>query len=658
MQVEQADIDFAETVLFGSTGHFDKERLDFIRDFTTLDLQAVPGSGKTTVLLAKLLVLERHLPLPYGEGVLILSHTNVAVEEIASKIAIHCPKLFSYPNFLGTIQSFVNQFLAAPFYEQVYRSSIVRIDNEIYDQVFLQNLNLCLPKKSKPTHNKILHIRGANVDQLLCYRFDKDDKETYLVKELNGDKLEVNKPRGNTKKDNYRDWTKEEKKLVLDYLFALKTRCLKNGILHFDDAYFLAKSYLLRVPSVSGLLRLRFPYVFVDEMQDMEIHQHDILEQLFFGEGIKNCFQRIGDINQCIFGSSSKSSEIWNTRKKALTLVGSHRLKPKLASILSAFGAKMQVDVLGFRMGVDLGPHLIVFEKKSIANVIPKFAELVLTFLADGKISSESVHPIKVVGWNGKESDDGKLRIKDYFPGYSAAESKLRIDHLSLFDYLVLSGNKAHTFSSLRKNILNGILKILRLQSNLPPDPYSTKRKFVRYIKFNFPGIYQRFLSVLYLACSDCLRQKPLDAHKKLVGFLPGMFAEIFQVTLEEKAAEFLGEQVSSAIKDEPKPVHNRIVYKDIELQVGTVHSVKGETHLATLYLDTCYYDLESVKSCAQLTGKDACKESGIRKKESATMMYVGFSRATDLLCYAVPEGNLDHSIDQMRELGWTIIKI
>jgi DNA helicase-2/ATP-dependent DNA helicase PcrA len=470
--------------------------------------------------------------------------------------------------------------------------------------------------------------------------------------------LELHKPRGNTKKENYKDWTEEEKKLVWDYLFALKTRCLKNGILHFDDAYFLAKSYLLRVPSIAGLLRLRFPYVFVDEMQDMEIHQHAILEQLFFGEGIKNCFQRIGDVNQCIFGSSSKSSEIWSTRKNALTLAGSHRLKPKLASILCAFGAKMTVDVLGLRKGADLGPHLIVFEKKSIGEVITKFADLILAYQTEGKVSNESVHPIKVVGWNGKDSDDGKLRVKDYFPGYSAAESQLRIDHLSMFDYLVLVGNKPHTFSSVRKNILNGILKTLRLQSNLPPDSYSTKRKFVRYVKFNYPKIYEQFLSILYLACSDCLRQKPLDAHKKLVGFLPGMFAEIFEVTLEDRAAKFLEEQVCSAAKDEPKPIHNRIVHKDIELQVGTVHSVKGETHLATLYLDTCYYDLESVKSCAQLTGKDACKESGVRKKESAMMMYVGFSRATDLLCYAVPEGSLDGSIDQMCKLGWTIIKI
>ena len=42
--------------------NFDDERLDFIKSFSTIDLQAVPGSGKTTALLAKLIILETKLP--------------------------------------------------------------------------------------------------------------------------------------------------------------------------------------------------------------------------------------------------------------------------------------------------------------------------------------------------------------------------------------------------------------------------------------------------------------------------------------------------------------------------------------------------------------------------------------------------------------------
>ncbi len=82
--ISDDDIAYAESILLQGDV-FDKQRRDFIKDLTTLDVQAVPGSGKTTALLAKLLILERKLPLEASRGILILSHTNSAVDEIKEK---------------------------------------------------------------------------------------------------------------------------------------------------------------------------------------------------------------------------------------------------------------------------------------------------------------------------------------------------------------------------------------------------------------------------------------------------------------------------------------------------------------------------------------------------------------------------------------------
>ena len=140
INVTEADIEYAEKVLLPEGYNFDPERRLFIRDLSTLDLQAVPGSGKTTALLAKLLILERYMPLQSGRGVLVISHTNAAVDEIKERIGKHCPKLFAYPNFVGTIQSFVDVFLAIPFYTNKFKKKPSRIDSEIYDSlVSLQN---------------------------------------------------------------------------------------------------------------------------------------------------------------------------------------------------------------------------------------------------------------------------------------------------------------------------------------------------------------------------------------------------------------------------------------------------------------------------------------------------------------------------------------
>src|SRR5665213_1200027 len=130
--VTDAEIGYAEGFLFQPGQSFDAERRAFIRRLDTLDLQAVPGSGKTTALLAKLLILERRLPFADGSGVLVLSHTNAALDEIKGRIGQFCPLLFAYPNFVGTIQSFVDHFFALPYFCSKNGRRPVRIHNDHY----------------------------------------------------------------------------------------------------------------------------------------------------------------------------------------------------------------------------------------------------------------------------------------------------------------------------------------------------------------------------------------------------------------------------------------------------------------------------------------------------------------------------------------------
>jgi DNA helicase-2/ATP-dependent DNA helicase PcrA len=94
ISITNDDIKYAEKILFGKENIFDDERKVFIKNLETIDLQAVPGSGKTTALLAKLLIFEKYLPFEDGSGILVLSHTNAAVDEIKNRIGKYCPKLF------------------------------------------------------------------------------------------------------------------------------------------------------------------------------------------------------------------------------------------------------------------------------------------------------------------------------------------------------------------------------------------------------------------------------------------------------------------------------------------------------------------------------------------------------------------------------------
>ncbi|MFM2488798.1 UvrD-helicase domain-containing protein [Enterococcus avium] len=82
--ITDEDIDWVESIMEGDIS-FDKERRDIIKDLRSIDIQAFPGSGKTTVLVAKLAILANKWTST-SSGICVLSHTNVAREEIEKRI--------------------------------------------------------------------------------------------------------------------------------------------------------------------------------------------------------------------------------------------------------------------------------------------------------------------------------------------------------------------------------------------------------------------------------------------------------------------------------------------------------------------------------------------------------------------------------------------
>lgn len=242
-----------ERILLPAGKSFDAERRRFIKNFETIDLQAVPGSGKTTALLAKLLILEKRLPLNNNRGVLILSHTNTAVDEIKNNIGIHCPKLFSYPNFIGTVQSFVDQFLAIPYYENHYKKKVIRIDNEIYDDTIEKFLTRNLKGFSFDENKNAKYFIRSNEGILKNYRFEYINGILKITKGLNKEELTITKPRRNSR--NWVDFSNNEKNRIRQWLKKAKLDTLSDGILHYDDAYFLANIFLSKFPKIKNILQ-------------------------------------------------------------------------------------------------------------------------------------------------------------------------------------------------------------------------------------------------------------------------------------------------------------------------------------------------------------------------------------------------------------------
>ena len=84
IEITDEDILWVEEMMGGKV-HFDSARVNVLKNMDSVDIQAFPGSGKTTILVAKLAILAKKWPYS-NAGICVLSHTNVAREEIEERL--------------------------------------------------------------------------------------------------------------------------------------------------------------------------------------------------------------------------------------------------------------------------------------------------------------------------------------------------------------------------------------------------------------------------------------------------------------------------------------------------------------------------------------------------------------------------------------------
>jgi len=680
---------------------FDKERIEFIKNLETCDLLAVPGSGKTTSLLAKLYCLAQNMPFKNDSGILILAHTNHAVDEIENKLKRYCPQLFEYPNFVGTIQSFVYKFLASPYYMTKNGKPIHKIDDEIY-RMHLDNIILNSYKAIVQT-KQIFNTPNIKWK----YNFELPDKDGVvdIVDKYSKESIKIEKPKANSKK--YEDWNEATKQKIRKNLYDIKIQLIRDGVFNFSDCYFLANKYIERHPEIKTILQKRFGFVFIDEMQDLEKFQIDIIDKIFFGENSETKIQRIGDKNQSIYRSQVKEICDWQTREELeptkyndLSIKNSIRLSKTIGNLVNCFVLERPTnyEVIGkfcidkenivpkkYLENKSIPPQLILFNKCTSGEQLQMCYESLISKYNLIETESSKKNGFKIIGWNTEWSDiekkdTDKIRLKDLFPDYSKESKQVKEDFNCLKKHLQLFDQDKKTLEAVRKSILNAFVRVLKyegikIEKNIRGEvreAFYTKNDLVNFIKKVDDNFNDSFNSKLFHWCFSLVVKKEYEEiYKEIKEYIEEVLIVQNWYNLEEdkfipkkiiQAKEFIE---SGTFNFEKKEKKEDIEKQDLNVEVTSVHSVKGQTHCATMYIETAYqrptYETLKLnkKSSTQNTsplyfGNHKC--SGSYDKQALKMMYVGFSRPTHLLCFAVLEENVKYDLNQFQNSGWIVV--
>jgi hypothetical protein len=102
-----------------------------------------------------------------------------------------------------------------------------------------------------------------------------------------------------------------------------------------------------------------------------------------------------------------------------------------------------------------------------------------------------------------------------------------------------------------------------------------------------------------------------------------------------------------------------------VDIRLGSVHSVKGQTHLATLLLSTYWYKHSSKQILPWLLGeKINLNDAGVQDRARLHQTYVAMSRPSHLVCLAIPRsalGNADvflFRVQTLKNRGWKVAEV
>lgn len=665
------EIAYAESILLKEDQHFEQPYIDIIECNETKDIKACPGSGKTTSLLAKLVILANKMPLENNQGICVLTHTNVAIDEIKSRLGKKADILFTYPNFFGTIQSFVDKFLAIPMYQHLTVNPVRCIDSEVVRQKIIRNINSVQYPENSPLYLKIKNQLPKNipdgtktkkinslmsryVDNLWC-QYNKDNSVLYY------------KEYGEIKPVSKNPETSLHK-----LLGKVRKSIFNNGYLSYNDGYSLAELMLTTYPLLKGSLSKRFKYLFVDEMQDTDTLQLKIINSIF--KDSETICQYFGDNHQAIYNKVNSDSNWYPT--DFLPLDTSKRFGAPIAEVLKTICIEPNHSLTGNQNITSIKPHIIVFDNPK--EVLPKFVKL----MQDKKINDDGVKKsiwqiaqkdkadrkldkfrVKAIGWVGdaekQEHAENNFTIGSYHDFEKNVKKKDHINIESLKSFLKKHEDADARYYSHR--ILDALVQVLHSanETNQQTKKRYTKNSLQEYLKKKHESVYFDLRCKLAKWSQNIHNSKMYceDTYEEVKEYIISTFCPLWGISENPYVTNFIKNQntTTKLSGDSSDTIDNRYRYGDVEVELATVHSVKGETHIATLYLETCYYGKhEGERLSEQLKGIPILKSPDTRISESLKMAYVGMSRPIHLLCFAMHRSRFSGNNNDYP--NWTVI--
>lgn len=638
--IDDNDIEWVASIMPGIT--FDDERKKVLKVMDSVDINAGPGSGKTTLLVAKLAILIKKWPYS-NRGICVLSHTNVARNEIERKLGENSigQRLLSYPHFVGTFQAFFDQFIVLPQLKSEGKTDIL-VDTDIV------------------TNARWLRINGR--DRIAFERHYGNP----LQCELNALPDIVN-IKANGKQSQFIP-------MIRDVVLS----SISRGEYTYREMQLLAEKYVKENPHLCRLIAERFPLLLVDEAQDTNDFFWKLIDVMFPEDvSVKQYF---GDSNQEIFsfaGGDNKNSVF--PRKEPLKVTTSRRFTQSIAHMANSVAVdKTEMEGCLQPFSVGIKQTIFLFDPNLPEKVIPAFGHKILESFTDPEIHQYATEGCHIVGMIHRktagniEKGVAPKSVADYYSNYDPSYGKEALS--CLFDYF-LRGSRNYKdtgeVSAFIKCVSDGIWRFLKKHANEKFLNLQLKQQTHYLSLCTLGGLSGDALSfpnyLIKLIESDWEQQEVWNTFtNSLIVYLSPWIDGVAAAKDDFiRWNGIISQEQGDEKEDEPNQIKalgkNRVLYiedgREVNIDISSIHAVKGETHLATMILETSWYDYNMKSILKWLYGENGA--SGARNINRLKCQYVAMTRARGLICLAIPKNFVSVSDrTKLKNFGWDLVEL
>ncbi len=638
-----------ETAFSGADGR--DPRLQVLKSLETRDIEACPGSGKTTLLVAKLAGLGA-LWSASRCGLCVLSHTNVARREIEERLGntAEGQRLLSYPHFIGTIHGFVNEFLAMPWLRsQGYPVEMIDDEVTLSRRWWKLRPNVRSGLENTGHDSGVLRIRDTD----------------FRVGELRWGK-------GGTLREDSKTY---------QALIAACRESAQEGFFCHDEMFVWAHDLIDKVPEVTTLLRTRFPVLFIDEVQDNSEAQSKLLHRIFVeGDGAVRR-QRYGDANQAIYQYAGQTDGAETDRfpiaDGLADIPNSFRFGQGIADLADPLALTPQ-GLQGNRQRKDgeadtTGKHAIfLFDDDSITRVLEAYCAYLIELFSEQELGDGVFTAVGAVH-SPTGNDKVPRHVGHYWPTYDHEINRADPQPQTFVQYVTagrrLSEQSGETHAFVEK-IAEAVIGLVRIaDSEFRTEARKRKHRYVLQLLENAADAKKVYLDLVGELAVERTPISEVDWNNGRRGRLIEIAQAITGAQVEDEGdiAAFLewGAAVDNAPDQGLHPQSDNLFRYPadnpaVAVRVGSIHSVKGETHTATLVLETFYraHHLKTLKSwlMGDRSGGDGATAA---VKSRLKLHYVAMTRPAHLLCLALRDDSLEAGeITKLQEHGWRIARV